>query len=243
MQPSLCRVRSSSRPDITKALKWALRSQALFVGACNVEEIWPRDAAEHSRYDPGYFQRGRGRELIKGNPATRLGKKAFAGARKRAIDFLTSAEASTFLAAARVHSPGRYPMFLTALRTGLRLGELIALHWEDIQFGENPKDSNRFILVRRNYTRGACTTPKNHKARRVDMSKEVRLELIKLRDEMTVAAFERGEERIPKLVFPSSIGGPLDGVNVYHRDFLPCLTTAGLRRITFHAFRHATPRI
>jgi hypothetical protein len=50
---------------------------------------------------------------------------------------------------------------------------------------------------------------KLHRARRVDMSKEVRLELLKLRDEMTLAAFERGEEQIPKLVFPASTGGPL----------------------------------
>jgi hypothetical protein len=32
---------------------------------------------------------------------------------------------------------------------------------------------------------------------------------------------------------------PLDGINVYHRDFLPCVEAAGLRRITFHALRHS----
>jgi hypothetical protein len=31
----------------------------------------------------------------------------------------------------------------------------------------------------------------------------------------------------------------LDGINVYHRDFLPCVEAAGLRRITFHALRHS----
>ena len=29
------------------------------------------------------------------------------------------------------------------------------------------------------------------------------------------------------------------GVNIYHRDFLPCVQAAGLRRITFHALRHS----
>jgi integrase len=56
---------------------------------------------------------------------------------------------------------------------------------------------------------------------------------------MMMEAFERGEERIPQLVFPSETGGPLDGVNVYHRDFLPCLAAAGLRHVTFHALRHS----
>jgi integrase len=177
--------------------------------------------------------------LAEGNPASRLGKYTFGNARKRNIDFLTRNEAADFLAAARAHSPIRFPMFLTALRTGLRLGELIALHWEDIQFGANVDDPNRFILVRRNYCRGEFATPKNHKSRRVDMSREVRRVLLELRDGMAMKAFERGEEFVPRLVFPSSTGAPLDGINVYHRDFLPCVGAAGLRRITFHALRHS----
>ena len=40
-------------------------------------------------------------------------------------------------------------------------------------------------------------------------------------------------------MFPSAEGGPLDGINVYHRDFLPSVEAAGLRRITFHALRHS----
>jgi len=55
-----------------------------------------------------------------------------------------------------------------------------------------------------------------------------------LRDAATLQAFERGESAIPTLVFPSTTGGPLNGVNIYHRDFLPCVQAAGLRRITFH---------
>jgi len=177
-------------------------------------------------------------KLIEGNPAFRLGKYAFDDARKRGIDFLTRAEAAVFLTAAKVHSPTRHAMFLTALRTGLRLGELIALHWEDIQFGENAEDPNRFILVRRNYSLGEFTTPKNRKARRVDMSREVRRVLLELRDDLMMQAFERGKDHISKLVFPSTSGSPLDGINVYHRDFLPTVEAAGLRRITFHALRH-----
>ena len=93
--------------------------------------------------------------LIDGNPASRLGKYAFGNARKRDIDFLTRSEAENLLTAAKIHSPTCYPMFLAALRTGLR---------EDVQFGENADDPNRFILVRRNYSRGEFTTPKNHKS-------------------------------------------------------------------------------
>jgi integrase len=177
--------------------------------------------------------------LIEGNPASRLGKYAFGNARKRDIDFLTRSEATSLLAAAKIYSPTCHPLLLTALRTGLRLGELIALHWEDVQFGEDADDPNRFVLVRRNYSLGEFTTTKNHRARRVDMSREVRHVFLDLRDRMAMKAFERGEEFVPRLVFPSTEGKPLDGINVYHRHFLPCVEAAGLRRITFHALRHS----
>ena len=49
--------------------------------------------------------------------------------------------------------------------------------------------------------------------------------------------FQR-EEEISGLAFPSETGGPLDSRNIYHRDFLPCLKAAGLRRVTFQCFRH-----
>jgi hypothetical protein len=71
------------------------------------------------------------------------------------------------------------------------------------------------------------------------MSREVRGVLLELRDHMAMKAFERGEQFVPRLVFPAAQGGPLDGINVFHRDFLPSVEAAGLRRITFHALRHS----
>jgi integrase len=177
--------------------------------------------------------------VIGSNPALRLGKRVFAGLRKRPVEFLTREEAQQFLESTRAHRPRRYPMFFTALRAGLRLGELIALQWDDIQFGTSAEDPNRYILVRRNYSFGEFTTPKNDKPRRVDMGRELRRVLMDLRDALTLAAFEHGEAAISALVFPSSAGSPLNGVNIYHRDFLPCVQAAGLRRITFHALRHS----
>src|ERR1700720_2074637 len=71
------------------------------------------------------------------------------------------------------------------------------------------------------------------------MSREVRRVLVDLRDGMAIKALEKREEFVPRLVFPSTAGAPLDGINIYHRDFLPCVEAAGLRRITFHALRHS----
>jgi integrase len=115
------------------------------------------------------------------------------------------------------------------------------MEWEDIQFGESEEDTGRHILVRHNYTHGKFTSPKNRKERRVDLNKELRRVLIELRDQRILKAMQRSQEpeEISGLVFPSETGGPLDSRNVYHRDFLPCLKAAGLRRVTWHSLRHS----
>ncbi len=177
-------------------------------------------------------------DVISSNPAVRLGKFFLPGARRRKPDFLTQTEAATLLDAAMAQRPQRYPFFLAALRTGMRMGELLALEWGDIQFGENEDDANRFILVRRNFVRGQFVSPKSRKQRRVDLTKELRRVLLNLRDEKLLTAYKEGQEGVSGLVFPSDAGGPIDGVNLYHRDFLPCLRAAHLRHVTFHALRH-----
>ena len=182
--------------------------------------------------------------LLVTNPAVRLGRFNQVKAEGRKVEFLTHEEAERFLTAAKEHCPDRHPLFLTALRAGLRLGELLALEWDDIQFGDSAEDKNRYILVRHNIVRGEDTTPKSKKSRRVDLSKDLRRDLLAFRDEHLLQVMERGEfdehgqPKVCKLVFPSETGGPLDSRNLYHRGFLPCLQAANLRRVTFHALRH-----
>jgi integrase len=74
------------------------------------------------------------------NPASRLGKFNKADKEGRKVEFLTEAEADSFLSTVRKMRPDRYPFFLCALRTGMRLGELLALEWEDVQFGQGDQD-------------------------------------------------------------------------------------------------------
>jgi integrase len=177
--------------------------------------------------------------LIVANPAARLGRFTGSAGEKFRPSPLTSDEAERFLEAARMVCPEYYPLFLTALRTGLRRGELVALCWGDVQFGADENDQNRYILVQRNYVRGAFTTPKSKKHRRVDLSKQLRAELLRLRDTRLVEAFAAGQASIMgDQVFPAPEGGVLNPDNLYHRYFLPCLEHAGLRHIRLHDLRH-----
>ena len=103
--------------------------------------------------------------ILPANPAFRMGRHVRKGDEpRRAINPLTRDQAQTFLKVVETHWPEYYAFFLCALRTGMRLGELLALQWGDIDLG------SRFIEVRRNLVSGKLTTPKNTNRRRVDMS-------------------------------------------------------------------------
>jgi integrase len=178
--------------------------------------------------------------LIEANPAARLGRftRTAKSADTKGVA-LTTAEAQQFLDAALDVCPKYYPLFLTALRAGLRRGELVAIQWGDIQFGKDENDPNRFILVRHNYVRREHTTTKSKKQRRVDLSRQLRRVLIEVRDARLLSAYLNGKDDISdELVFPSPDGGILDPDNLYHRYFLPVLTKAGIRKIRLHDLRH-----
>jgi integrase len=177
--------------------------------------------------------------IVDRNPAARLGRYNRSEKPKFKASALTAAETDRLLAASKQRCPEFYPLFLTAVRAGLRRGELIALKWGDIQFGESEDDPNRFILVQRNFSYGAFTTPKSNKSRRVDLSRQLRQTLLELRDKRLLEAFLAGKTAIAdELVFPSKRGWVLDPANLIHYHFAPAVEVAGLRRIRFHDLRH-----
>jgi integrase len=64
------------------------------------------------------------------------------------IDPYMRDEAQVLLAVAQQHFPEWWSFLLCAIRTGLRLGELRALHWGDIDW------RNRFVRVERRFVEG-----------------------------------------------------------------------------------------
>ncbi len=178
--------------------------------------------------------------LLESNPAARLGRftRAARTTETKGVA-LTTKEVQQFLQAAREICPEYYPLFLMAVRAGLRRGELVALQWGDLQFGGDADHSDRFILVQHNYVRREYTTTKSKKARRVDLSRELRDVLVQLRDKRLLEAYLKGKNDISdELVFRSPEGTILDPDNLYHRMFLPVLAKAGIRKIRLHDLRH-----
>jgi integrase len=115
-------------------------------------------------------------------------------------------------------------LFLTAAFTGLRMGELLALRWRDLDFAGSA------VRVRASYSAGALTSPKSGKVRSVPLAPDVARALGALaRRELFL-----GDE---DLVFAGEAGGFLDG-SALRRRYKRALRRAGLRSLRFHDLRH-----
>ena len=177
------------------------------------------------------FSHGIEDELLAVNPALKPGKFLPKISKRRKIEPLTREEVAVLLVTAKERLPRYYPLFLCAVRTGLRMGELLALQWSDIDW------QGRFIEVRRNYTHWKVTTPKSGESRRVDMSKELTQTFKDVLLERQIEAAATGVE-VPLWVFPSETGGLLHPHNIRDRVFYGLLTKAQLRKVRFHDLRH-----
>lgn len=128
-------------------------------------------------------------------------------------------------------------LFLTALKTGMRLGELVALTWREVNLVE------AVIRVRHTYSDGVLGPPKNHETRDVDLTDE----LVELLGEWWG---ELGRPDDDRLVFPGATkSGYLNAkttaavlYDAIERAEIPRVGESGEER-TFHSFRHTHAKV
>ena len=170
-------------------------------------------------------------ELLPANPALRLGRYLrSADDAEPDIDPLNRGDAAALVQIAREQFPDWLPWLLCGLRTGMRAGELLALQWGDVNW------RGSFLEVRRNLVGGLLTTPKNHQRRRVDLSRQLRLELWFWRRRQRARWLTAGRP-FPDWVFASVTGTALDESNV-RKALNRMLEAAGLHRRGPHQLRH-----
>lgn len=121
-------------------------------------------------------------------------------------------------------NPTDAALFLTAAFTGLRLGELLALCWRDVDF------TGSVVRVRASYSAKALTTPKSGKVRAVPLAPDVASALAAL-------GTRRDWVGDDNLVFAGTTGTFLDGSALRQR-YKAALQRAGLRPLRFHDLRH-----
>lgn len=170
-------------------------------------------------------------ELIGSNPVSNILKRmGLEKTVKGAIESLTPAEVKHFLDVCSEGFPEYFPFFLCAFRTGMRLGELLALQWGDVDWNQS------YIQVERSFKRGKIGKTKTGKSRRVDMSEQLKLILRKLLTQRKREALKAVEGEEIAWIFHQN-GSPISQ-NSVRNVFKRILKKAGMRQIRIHDIRH-----
>jgi len=168
----------------------------------------------------GIFKRAMKVHRLPANPLTLVEKRPNKG--RAQIDVLSREEVMALAGAAA--SEVDAAIYLTAAFTGLRMGELFALRWRDVDF------ELQSIHVRRGYTGGNEDTPKSGRERTVPMADEVAETLARL-------ARRDAHTEDDDLVFCGERGGHQSPSKLRAR-YKQALALAGLRQLRFHDLRH-----
>jgi integrase len=175
--------------------------------------------------------------ILQTNPVIKLGK-FYRKARKlkSKIDPLTIEELHLIENKCRERFPEYYGFILCMARTGMRIGEVTGLQWQDIDF------KNNYIVVQRNipHHRQVETTKTAASQRKVDMSPELAAELIRLRTERKKQVLAEGTIfDAEEWIFRNEGGSPVHYTNFLRRVWHKVQDLAKVRRRTPHDLRHS----
>jgi integrase len=149
---------------------------------------------------------------------------------------LTVKEARALLAAA---AGTRFEvLFVLALKTGMRRGELLALHWGDVDLDKGVLQIRGTLRRTREGLR--IGTPKTAASRRkivLSSSSVVALRRHRARQQEERQA-AGGLWQDFGLVFPNTLGRPMEPRCLLSDVYRPLLERAGLPPVTFHTLRH-----
>jgi integrase len=168
----------------------------------------------------GIFQRARKVWGLPSNPVADVEKPPL----ERSGDIRVFAPEEVWALVRAAGSEQDGALFLTAAFTGLRMGELLALHWRDVDFAGSA------VRVRASFYNGHLTTPKSGRVRAVPLAPDVASALAQLGRRHDWV----GDD---DLVFAGDGGDHLDA-SALRRRYKAALTHASLRPLRFHDLRH-----
>jgi integrase len=130
-------------------------------------------------------------------------------------------------------------LYVVALATGMRLGELLALRWKDVDL-EAASLQVRATLKRSEDGTFVFAEPKTIQSRRrvaLPATAAIALQRHRVRQREQQVRVGHAWPSVD-LVFPAENGEPLDGISVLRSEFYPLLQRADLPRVRFHDLRH-----
>ncbi len=151
---------------------------------------------------------------------------------------LSSQEARAFLKAASEAGDRFEPLYVLAISTGLRRGELLGLRWEDADLERGTLRVGR-ALVREGGRHRPGETKTKRARRQIRLTSQAMSALKthrkkQLKERMKFASLYQDYG----LIFATGVGTPLNPENMVKRSFKPLLKRAGLPEIRFHDLRH-----
>ncbi|MEO8458274.1 MAG: site-specific integrase [Chloroflexota bacterium] len=155
---------------------------------------------------------------------------------RREMRVLSPSEARVLLEAAQ--GDRLEALYVLALSTGARQGEILGLRWRDIDLDNGAMNVSRTL----HHMRGGFifTEPKSgHSKRQVELTDTAIVALRRHRINQAEERLRAGPARDDQdLVFPTKTGNPMDASNLLRERFYPLLERAGLPKIRFHDLRH-----
>lgn len=152
---------------------------------------------------------------------------------------MTSEQARKLLAAAQ--GDPLEALYVLALTTGMRQGELLALKWSDLDLTYGELQVQR-TLIRVRAGKATVAEPKSPTSRR-----SIQLTLLAItalhRHAQRQKASQKTRQvsgRLPEWVFCDAHGVPLRAGGMLRQPFQPLLAKAKLPHIRFHDLRHST---
>ncbi|MBU6428865.1 MAG: site-specific integrase [Cyanobacteria bacterium REEB65] len=165
-------------------------------------------------------------DLIQFNPCSKAERPRVP---KKSRPHWNAEEVRKFLAAARDDRFG--PLYVVALATGMRFGEILGLRWENVDMnGGIIHIAQQLCEVGGDRIEGP---PKKDSIRSVFLPPAA-IAALKMQKEK----LEAEELGASHWVFPDTKGGPVRQSNLTRRSFYPIIKRAGIKKITFHGMRH-----
>jgi integrase len=244
--------KSNLRPQTWRAYERNLRLHVLpYLGRRRLAEVQPADLQRlyqsrvsaglsgttvrhvHSVVSKALGQAVRWNLIIR-NPASLVQAPRRA---QHEMKTLSTEQARALLAAAR--GDRLEALYVLALTTGMRQGELLALRWRDVDLDR----STLSVTGTLGWSKGAGLTisePKTARSRRQLQLAAMAVNALRQHRASQAAEILAAVtwDQAADLVFPNQAGRPMQASNLLRRSFFPLLASAGLPRIRFHDLRH-----
>ena len=151
---------------------------------------------------------------------------------------LTPEQAKLLLQVAHEAGDRLEALYVLAIHTGLRQGELLGLKWDDVDLEDGSLQVRRTLTITKDGP--VFTSPKTTGSRRSVKLTSKAIEALKRHLERQLGEIDRVGSLWSEngLIFASETGDPLDRRAVTALKFKPLLKRAGLPEIRFHDLRH-----